>query len=220
MKSKSNRKIIDIEATEVTSEKNLNNAATSVAATSKQSPFDDISKLRLSVENETVNVKKVIFTLPVRKPSKDTFIRVHHDSSYWLETKIIELKTERENYLVTPDLWQELEGEPTLVRKALVTTIDRQGVVFLWPVKLPDSNGKLDDWNSSALQAANLAKDYWIRVKANMYAGCYDVDQALADWGNPQWPEMPFNELLKIAFRDKYIDSFDHQVLRKLRGEI
>jgi hypothetical protein len=36
----------------------------------------------------------------------------------------------------------------------------------------------------------------------------------------PEWPEVPFGELLRIAFRDRLIESLDHPVLRRLRGEI
>jgi hypothetical protein len=36
----------------------------------------------------------------------------------------------------------------------------------------------------------------------------------------PNWPELPFKELLRVAFKDKYINSLDHPILRKLRGEV
>jgi hypothetical protein len=35
----------------------------------------------------------------------------------------------------------------------------------------------------------------------------------------PTWPELSFGELLKIAFKSRYIDTLDHPVLLKLRGE-
>ena len=33
-------------------------------------------------------------------------------------------------------------------------------------------------------------------------------------------PEESLGELLKIAFKSRYIDSFDHPVLKRLRGEV
>lgn len=194
---------------------------TELPQTENLDPFADISKLRLS-QNFSANlgVKKLIVTLPVRKPNKETYIRTHPNPAYWLDTAVIELKEDNETYLVSPLLWPELEEEPTFAKKVLITTINRQNVLFLWPVKLPDSNGKLDEWNRSALEAANLAKAHWVRVKSNRSLGAYDVDQAIAEWGEPTWPETPFNEMLKIAFRDRFIDSFKHPVLRRLRGEI
>jgi hypothetical protein len=35
----------------------------------------------------------------------------------------------------------------------------------------------------------------------------------------PQWPELSFQEVIKIAFRNKMIDTWEHPILRRLRGE-
>jgi len=55
---------------------------------------------------------------------------------------------------------------------------------------------------------------------ANMSTGAYDIDEAHGKLGEPEWPELSMGELLKIAFKDRYIDSYDHPVLKRLRGEI
>ena len=139
------------------------------------------------------------------------------DESYRLQTAVLELKEERETYLVTPELLPELVAEVT--PKALFTTIDRQGNVFLWPIRLPGEDGRLDEWNRSALDAADMAMNAWVKVSANMGLGAYDVFEATGDLPDPKWPEQPFNELLRIAFKRFVIDTPDHPVLRRLRGE-
>lgn len=53
---------------------------------------------------------------------------------------VLELKDEREMYLVNPDLWSQVSGE--LVPVVLITAINRQGVVFVWPVRLPGADGR------------------------------------------------------------------------------
>ena len=35
----------------------------------------------------------------------------------------------------------------------------------------------------------------------------------------PVWPTESFEEIVKIAFRDKLIDRPDHPVIKRLRGE-
>jgi hypothetical protein len=174
-------------------------------------------RLRLSqnFENE-IGVKKVLNNVPVRKPDPQSFIRVHPDHAYRLETAVLELKAERETYLVHPSLVPELSGE--LTPKILFTAIDRQGVLFLWAVRLPDSNGRLDPWNSSALQAAEAATERWVRVVSNRNLGAYDLYVATAPFAEPEWPNLTFEELLKIAFKDRFIGSLDHPVVQKLRG--
>ncbi len=179
----------------------------------------DFSKFRLSQDFASqIGVEKVVRVIPVRKPSRQEFVRVHPDETWRMETAIIEIKDEREIYLVTPQLLGELSEFATPV--CLFTTISRQKVLTLWPVKLPGTDGRSNPWHESALDAANLAKDSWVRVSANMSLGAYDVVAALGDIPDPEWPgsDMDFNGLLKIAFRGHIIDSMDHPIVKLLLG--
>jgi hypothetical protein len=179
----------------------------------------DLDKLRLGQDfGERVAVRKAIITVPVRKPDRQWFVRTHADPAWRLETAVFELKDERETYLVNPDLWPEIPGE--LVRVALFTSINRQGVVFIWPVRLPSDNGRSNAWNQSSLEAATLAMTRWVRITANMSLGAYEVFEATAALPDPEWPEMTFKDLLEIAFKERYIDSLDHPVIRRLRGAV
>lgn len=183
-------------------------------------PFDP-ARLRLPQDfGTTLGVKKALLTIPCRKPSKEWFLQVHPDESYRVQTAVLELKEEREIYLVDPELWPELAtSESTFGPRAIFTAINRQGVVFLWPIRLPGPDGKLDDWNQSAIEAATMATGKWVRIAANMSLGAYDVFLATAKLPEPEWPEVSFGELLKVAFKNRYIDTFDHPVLLRLRGE-
>jgi hypothetical protein len=183
-----------------------------------QDPFDP-SRLRLSQDfAATVGVKKALITVPVRKASKQEFVRVYPDQQYRLETAVLELKEERETYLVEPSLWPELPSE--LTPKVLFTTMNRQGVLTLWPVRLPGEDGRLDEWNASALEAAEMARDRWVRVVANMGLGAYEVYEASGNLPDPTWPELTFPEILKVAFKGRYITEIEHPVIRRLRGEL
>src|SRR5690242_11229180 len=65
-------------------------------------PFDPAS-LRLSQSLSTViGVKKALLSVPVRKPDRSWFVRVHPSEHYRLQTAVIELKEDRETYLVAP----------------------------------------------------------------------------------------------------------------------
>lgn len=191
-----------------------------VAAGAAADPFDPAA-LRLS-QNFAADcgVKKLLLTVPVKKPLREWFVRVHTDEAYRLNVALLELKEERETYLIHPSILPDLAGESMIRPRVLFTAINRQGVVFLWPVNLPGADGKLDEWSRSAHEAAYLAQAGWVRVVADMGLGAYQVSQATADLPEPVWPGTPFSELLRIAFRDRLIDSLDHPVLRKLRGEV
>jgi hypothetical protein len=180
--------------------------------------FDDLDSLRLSQDYTAMaGVQKVMLTVPVRKPAGEWFVRVH--PAMQLKTLVLELKEDREIYMVEPALVPRLAGESTFGPRLLVAAMNRQAVPFIWPLRLPRSDNRVDDWTRSALDAAAMARTFWVRVSSNMDLKAYDVFKAAADWPEPDWPELPFGELLRIAFRDKVIDSLEHPVLKRLRGE-
>ena len=168
----------------------------------------------------TLGVKRALLTVPCRKPSREWFVQVHPDEDMRIQTAVLELKEDRETYLVDPKLWPELATtESTFGPRAIFTAMNRQRVLFLWPIRLPGTDGKIDDWSRSALEAAQLATGKWVRIAANMSLNAYDVYEATAKLPDPEWPDKPLAELLRIAFKDRHITSLDHPVLARLRGE-
>jgi hypothetical protein len=182
-------------------------------------PFDPAA-LRLSQSfADAAGVKKLVTTVPVRKPNRQDFVRVHPDPIYRLTPiATIELKEDHETYLVRPDIAQQLSGEFSVV--TLYTAINRQGVIQLWPVKLPGPDGKYSEWHRSAAEAAERAMAQWLRVKANMSLGAYEISEASGDIPEPVWPDISFEAILKIAFRDRVVDRADHPLLQRLQGAV
>jgi hypothetical protein len=185
----------------------------------KPNPFNPAS-LRLDQSfADTVGVKKLLTTVPVRKPNRQDFVRVHPDPQYRLTpAAIIEVKEDREVYLVTPDIAQQLPGEFSVV--TLYLAINRQGVLSVWPVKLPGPDGKHNEWHRSAAEGAERAMGAWVRVTANMSLGAYEIREATGELPDPEWPAYSFEEILRVAFRDRIVDRADHPLLQRLRGEL
>jgi hypothetical protein len=179
----------------------------------------DPSSLRLSQNfSEYAGVKKLLTSIPVRKPLKQDFVRVCPDPAFRLETMVLEVKEDNETYLVVQDLWSELQNE--LVPKVLFLAINRQNVLFLWPVRLPTPDGRHDSWNTSALEAAKLAEEDWVRVASNMHLQAYEVSQSVGLIAEPVWPSIDLEKILEIAFKGRRIEDLDHPILRRLRGEV
>jgi hypothetical protein len=177
----------------------------------------DLESLKLRQDfHAMVGVKKVITTVLVRKPNRHAFIRVHEEWTF--STAIFTDKENGDIYFVHPGLWEELAGEVTPA--ALNATIDRHGNFFLWPIPLPGEDGRWNEWHRSAAEIAAMAKERWLRVVSNRQLGAYEARVATGDLPEPTWPEETFDDLLRTALRDKFIDSANHPVLRRLRGEI
>lgn len=181
-------------------------------------PYDP-KRLRIGQRfSEGHDVRQVLVSVQVRKPQRQEFVRVHQSPDMALAVALLELKADRQTFIVDPALAPALPGEA--VSKMLYTAITSTGTIFLWPVKLPDDQDRLDEWNAVAHQAAGLARSNWVRVTANMHAGTYDVLEATATFREPAWPDVPFARLLEIAFKSRLITDLDHPVLKRLRGEI
>jgi hypothetical protein len=182
--------------------------------------FDPLAPENLRLDPSYLNepvAKKLLVAVPVKKPHKQHFIRVHPSPEYRQLAALVELDEDRENYLVLPALVREL-GESEYVYATLHLYVTRHGTVGIWPLKVPNSNGRQNLWHTTAIAAAEEAKKKWIRVVPNQVSKSNDVLVALENLSEPEFPELSFNQILRIAFKDRIIDNLHHPVIRKLRG--
>jgi hypothetical protein len=164
-----------------------------------------------------VNVEKLLTTVPIRKPGRQSFVRVHPDEAYRLDTVLLESKDESETYLITPALASELPGARVA---RLHLFVDRGNNPALWAIPLPGADGRENEWHRSARAAAEQAMARWVRIEANKALGGYVVYAAAGEIDEPQWPKETLEELLRVAFgAERYIRAADHPVARRLRGE-
>jgi hypothetical protein len=191
--------------------------ATASTTTVAPDPFD-LKSLTLDQNFfEASGVKKLLRTVPTRRPHHQDFIRVRPDPEFRANILTVDLKEDREVYLVRPEIAPELTGETS--PKTIFTAINKQGVLFLWPVPIPPPDtGRINEWWRSSREAAELAMSRWLRIRANMSLGAYEMFEAEGVMAEPEWPSLTFQELLKVSFRDRMIDRVDHPVIQRLRG--
>ena len=161
-----------------------------VDAAVSEDPFD-LERLRASQDFlETANVKKLLTTIPVRKPGPQEFVRVHPSPAYRETFAFLELKEDREIYLV--DLQNVPDLAPECYFATLYTAMTRSGVLFLWPVRVPaaDGRGRANNWQRSMAEAAELAMTRWVRIRANMSLGAYETFVTESVVPDPQWPDL------------------------------
>ncbi|MBF0495033.1 MAG: hypothetical protein HQK58_00430 [Deltaproteobacteria bacterium] len=181
--------------------------------------FPTLEQVRLSDHyfTEPSSVKLVHY-IPIKKPTRYEYLTVWDRDDMILRVLILDMKDDSGIHLVSPSLSPTLEGlaKPT----ALFLSVNRAGDHFLWPVQLPGPDGRWNPWHQSAMEAVNLAKTNWVRVQANLSLGAYDIYRATASIPDPEWPDITLDEILKMAFRDRFINSLEHPILKRLRGEI
>jgi hypothetical protein len=189
-------------------------------ATARPNPFD-LDALREAPDLD-IDVEKILTTVPVRRPGKNEFFRVHPGDDYVIDGYVLEHESEldRTVFWVAPDLRPALKDHLRKVR--LFTAIDKRSNVFLWPAKLPTADGSASarSWYQSGLRAAEEAKRLWVKIMGNKVIGAYDIAVARGDLGDPQWPDHSYQELIEIAFRERLIDSLEHAVIKEIEGVI
>jgi hypothetical protein len=179
-----------------------------------------IESLRLAPAATDGVTAKLPITIPVGKPGKHDWIRVHPDME--LPVSAIHLKEDRENgfYVIGRDMAGMLGAEAS--NFTLYPFVNRLGVLRLWPVALPDPDGRQNEWHRTAAVAAAMARKAWIRVVANMSLGGNEIITTCMAIPDPVWPDLDLEAMLKIAFADrgKIIESADHPVVKLLQGRL
>jgi hypothetical protein len=193
---------------------------------SENEPPDPFNLKSLALSQDYLmkaGVTKLLTTIAVDKPKSQFFFRIHPDPEFRDVYGILKMqgdgKIGNDFYIVAPNMLPELQGE--FYPATLYVGVTKQHNLFVWPIRLPEEGGRVNDWSRTSMIAAEKAMTTWVRVVANQGAGCNDIFLADADLGEPKWPDLPYAEILRIAFRSEgIIGSPDHPVVKKLRGRI
>ena len=176
-------------------------------------------KINLSFK-EGPHVRKMLNVIPVRRPKKQEWFRVHPDAAYRGDFAVIKLEAEGEFFIVAPPIAREFANECSFV--TIYTCLNTAGVVFLWPAAIPAQDGYKNPWLTSAHEVAAAAMKRSVRIQSNRDLGAYEYyysDNPTPE-NDPVWPEESFLELLRIAFHKPghFVGNVDHPVIRQLRG--
>ena len=189
----------------------------------KPNPFANLDQLALPQNFDSLATTVEYSYIPCRKPGKQSFVRVSPEPEHRGDFAMLEIDagfgTDREQFLVAPELMPALIDVPGLSPRRLVLAVSRpESSPFLWALRLPNNNtGRNDSWAFSALDIAKQAEQKWLRVMPNMAMGCYVATVATADWPEPEWPPLSFSEILERAFgAGNVITDLSHPALKAL----
>ena len=176
----------------------------------------DLESIRLPQHySEQIGVKKLLTTVPVRKPNRTQFFQTHPE--YRMDVKLLKYGETDEMYVVKPEVSADVLQLAKPYR--LVLVVDRLGTAFIWPLAIPDEERPMD-WHKSALEADLRAQKAWIRLAANQALGAYDIFEAAGELSEPIWPTESWNKLVEVAFKQKIIDTPEHVIIQKLQGRM
>jgi hypothetical protein len=186
-------------------------------AAADMSVFDNLDALRIIDPASLSGDIEHLTHIYVRRPKKDEYFRTCPDPEMTLTTMIWTDPDEGDVYLVLPAA-RDLMAESGKV-VSLVLCQSRQRVNFIWPVSADTRSGGGRGWAESARSAVLLARTRWIKIRGDRPSGMYQVLEAAEQSGEPEWPKLSFNELLKLGFKGCLITP-DHPVVRRVQGYI
>jgi hypothetical protein len=169
-----------------------------------------------------IGVKKVLLTVPVRKPTNQTWWSSSPDPAYRGLFGLLPVKDSSEIYFVQQNLVVPLQKwvKPFL----LVTMVTSEGNPFLLPIRRPGADGRTNPAWDGMEDAVKLSWDnpgLYILTSWNDQTRGYDctISDETLNLPPPEWPTESFNELMNIGFKRYYIDTLEHPYVQfLLRG--
>jgi hypothetical protein len=174
---------------------------------------------RYTLASSGPGVRRLLL-IPEGRP-KNKFFRLDTRPEYRQEVAVYGHKEgfDDEDYLVAPQV-QESLGERYVKRAVIRVCVVRPNITRLWAIRYPDNEGRTNTWNSTTWLVAEAAESEWVRFEMNPSGTGWDVVVAETQWPDPEWPVEPMSALIQKAYKGRFINSTDHVILRKLRGEI
>lgn len=196
-----------------TAEKTIQNAEN--VTPKKRDIFDDLAALGRPLD-ELIPSEKLLTALPVRKPKRDEWCRVH--PTIHARVYVYESNDDRSLYVVPPNVVEPLRDVVRYVQMSLA--VSYSGTYLIWPVPIPTER-KPYPAHVSAFAAAEKGRKEWVRIT---WTGTeYEVFRRKSASMEPVWPKEITNasEMLRFAAKVggfEIIDSLDHPVVRGLLG--
>jgi hypothetical protein len=190
-----------------------NGAIPPPAAAVDMSVFDNLDDLRIADPAAFSGDVEHLTYLAVRKPRRDEYFRACPNPDLAMTTAIWTDEETRDVYIILPGAREVMAESCRVV--ALVLCQNRQCTSFFWPVS---ADTRARGWAESARAAVVIAQRKWIKIRGDLAGGAYVVYEAANQNGEPNWPDLTLSGLLKLAFRDRLIDTPMHAAVRRLQG--
>ena len=155
--------------------------------------------------------------LPVRKPHRNWFFRVHPDPQLTAAVFVLEDDRDSTAYVVGGDVLADLREY--VKRKQLFVCQNDAGNLFVWLIGRPIDME--NDWCSSAFDIANIAREKWIQCKSNRQMGRYQAHEPISTTiPEPEWPEKvgDLDEVINLTFGERVIVDLEHPVAKRVLG--
>ena len=154
-----------------------------------------------------------------KTPGKNEFFRTHPEFRPTVPIVDLEVGMERTYFAVTDEMVAALAGIGiTVTNHTLYLTVTPRGAVRIVPVRCPDAEGSVNEYNRTKEIGLIDGINQWVRLYTDQENKVYKVFPAPAGrYADPIWPELKQAKIFRLAFRDKgrLVDSPQHELFKK-----
>jgi hypothetical protein len=159
-----------------------------------------------------------------RRPAKAQFFTVWPETSTpWKNRQFYFLlqMEGRDPYIVDPEIARQKQEEEDTIRPILIVRyVTMTGDEGLWPVKLNPSDGKSNQWNTSARNILDIADSgKWVRIVSLKNHYRHQVSKKTFNEVPPRFSDRSFDELVNMAFpKDRVVTTLEHEIWEALKN--
>ena len=171
------------------------------------------------VEPTEVSIAKPITSLKLGKPGKFDWVRAHPSEEFRRgPVALIDgPEGDKEQYLVAASMVGKVGTVVKLVE--LSAAVTKLNTSFIWPVPLVNTaKDRENRYNVTHRDVYQLAQGQWVRMYADTAQGIYRVDTELIPSPDPVWLDLTFNQMLQLAFGERYIADENSPRYKELKG--
>jgi len=189
-----------------------NGAAIEEAAVTPKPKFDDRPNVFESLEDYAVSPSEigigetqVVLQVKFGRPRAQEWVRCHPEPE-----RMKYFNAVRDLFIVNPRVLSLVGTQARLYRVRQAITTDNE--LYLWPAPV---EGRLES-DITHLNAQQAALSQWIRIEWDGKA--FVAVEPQGDMGEPEWPELTFQQVLEMGLAGHLINNADHVLIRRLQG--
>jgi hypothetical protein len=172
--------------------------------------------------DEFVNMEEESSIVECQRPPKGIFFTVRSETTKpWQDRGfyfLLQIEG-RDSYLVAPGIAKQKKDEDVIRPVLIVRYVTMAGEEGLWALKLDQPDAKSNRWNKSALNILELAASgKWVRIVSAKSHYRHQASRRTFKEVPPQFSDRPFTDLINAAFKDRIIESLDHEIWDELEN--
>jgi hypothetical protein len=179
----------------------------------------DLLAIDQSHMEEFASAEEKSFDVRIEKPPKGHYFTVRAEPvKPWKDRAfyfLLEIEG-RDSYIVAPAI-AKLKTDEDVIRPVLIVRyVTMAGEEGLWALKLDKPDAKSNRYNKSALKALEEAENGWVRLISAKGHYRYSVSPKTFEQTPPKFSSRTFQELFDIGFKDRIVESLDHEIWNAL----